>query len=120
MASEYVVAHVDDLPAGTHKIFLVAGREIGIFNVAGRYYALPNNCLHQNGPLCKGSVSGTIETSAEAGWKPVWVREGEIVICPWHTMEFDITTGRCLAEPRRRITTYEVKVANSEIRVCMP
>ena len=120
MSSEFVVTRVDDLPEGTHKVFEVGGREIGIFNVRGRYYALPNHCLHQNGPLCRGSVSGTVETSAEAGWKPIWAREGEIIICPWHTMEFDITTGRCLAEPRRRITTYPVTVVDSEIRVSIP
>jgi nitrite reductase/ring-hydroxylating ferredoxin subunit len=88
--------------------------------VRGSFYALPNNCLHQNGPLCSGSVSGTVEATAEAGWKPRWVREGEIVICPWHTMEFDIITGRCLAEPRRRLPTYTVTVVDSEIRVSIP
>ncbi len=120
MAAEYDVTHVEDLPEGTHKVFQVGGREIGVFNVGGRYYALPNSCLHQNGPLCKGSVSGTIESSAAGGWKPVWAREGEIVICPWHTMEFDITTGRCLAEPRRRISTYPVTIVDSKIRVTLP
>jgi nitrite reductase/ring-hydroxylating ferredoxin subunit len=120
VATDYVVAQVEDLPMGTHKIVQVRGREIGVFNVAGRYYALPSNCIHQNGPLCRGSVSGTVESSAEGGWKPTWVREGEIVICPWHTMEFDITTGRCLAEPRRRIPTYQVTVVDSEIWVSIP
>jgi len=120
VATEYLVARVDDLPNGTHKVFRVGGREIGVFNVAGSYYALPSNCLHQNGPLCRGSVSGTIESRAESAWKPTWVREGEIIICPWHTMEFDITTGRCLAEPRRRVPTYKVTVVGSEIRVAIP
>lgn len=120
MPAEYVVARVEELPEGTHKVFHVGGREIGIFNVAGQYYALRNNCLHQNGPLCRGSVSGTVQATAKDGWKPAWVREGEIVICPWHTMEYDITTGRCLAEPRRRLTTYTVRVIDSEIRVSIP
>lgn len=120
MASEYLIGHTHELPPGTHKVVTAGGREIGIFNVAGRYYAIPNNCLHQNGPLCRGAVSGTIETSAEAGWKPVWAREGEIVVCPWHSMEFDITNGRCLAEPRRRIPTYAVTVVDSEIKISIP
>jgi nitrite reductase (NADH) small subunit len=120
VAAEYVIGHVDELPTGTHKVLEVGGREIGVFNVAGHYYALPSNCLHQNGPLCRGSVSGTIDSTAEGGWKPTWVREGEIIICPWHTMEFDIITGRCLAEPRRHLPTYEVTVVDSEIRVSIP
>jgi len=120
VATEYVVAQADSLAEGTHKVFQVGGREIGVFNVGGRYYALPSNCLHQNGPLCKGAVSGTVEANAETGWKPTWVREGEIVVCPWHAMEFDIPTGRCLAEPGRRIPTYKVTIINSEIRVSIP
>jgi nitrite reductase (NADH) small subunit len=118
--AEYVVARAESLPVGTHRVFQVGGREIGVFNVGGHFYALPSNCLHQNGPLCQGAVSGTVEASADTGWKPTWVREGEIVICPWHAMEFDIPTGRCLAEPRRRIPTYKVTVVDSEIRVSVP
>ena len=120
MAAEYLVTTVEDLPEGSHKVFQVGGREIGIFNVGGRYYALPSNCFHQNGPLCRGAVSGTVEATAQSGWKPVWTREGEIVICPWHSMEFDITTGHCLSEPRRRIPTYKVTSVNSEIRILIP
>jgi nitrite reductase/ring-hydroxylating ferredoxin subunit len=118
--TEYALTQESDLPEGTHKVFRVGGREIGVFNVAGRYYALPNHCPHQNGPLCRGSVSGTVEATVEGDWKPVWTREGEIIVCPWHTMEFDITSGRCLADPRRRISTYEVKVVDSEIRIRIP
>ncbi len=120
MKAEYTLTQESDLPEGTHKVFQVGGREIGVFNVGGRYYALPNHCPHQNGPLCSGSVSGTTEARSDNGWKPVWAREGEIVICPWHTMEFDITNGRCLADPRRRLPTYEVKVVDSEIRIFIP
>jgi nitrite reductase/ring-hydroxylating ferredoxin subunit len=117
---EHVVGKVEEVPEGTHKVFLIGTREVGVFNVAGHYYALPSNCFHQNGPLCKGAVSGTIEASAESGWKPVWGREGEVVICPWHSMEFDIKTGHCLSEPPRRLPTYKVTAVDSEIRVIVP
>jgi nitrite reductase/ring-hydroxylating ferredoxin subunit len=120
MASEHVVAHVSDIPVGTHKVFSIAGREIGVFNVSGEYYALPSNCHHQNGPLCRGTVSGTVESSAESGWRPVWHRDGEILICPWHSMEFDILTGKCLSEPQRRIPTYKVATVDCNIVVILP
>lgn len=119
MGSEYVVANIDEVPEGTHKVVLAGGREVGLFNVGGTYYALPNNCFHQNGPLCQGAVSGTVESTKESGWQPTWVRQGEIIICPWHTLEFDIKTGRCLADPRRRLPTYEVEVVGSEIKLRM-
>jgi nitrite reductase/ring-hydroxylating ferredoxin subunit len=43
------------------------------------------------------------------------VREGRIVRCPWHNWEFDITTGETIADPRRRIRTYEVDVADGKV-----
>jgi nitrite reductase/ring-hydroxylating ferredoxin subunit len=120
VASEYTVARVDEVPEGTHKVIQAAGREIGIFNISGCYYALPNHCFHQNGPLCRGSVSGTIESTEESSWRPTWVREGEVIVCPWHTLEFDIKTGRCLAAPRHRLPTYQVEVVGSEIKLTLP
>ena len=38
-------------------------------------------------------------------------RYGEIVRCPWHGWEFDITTGRSVFNPHRmRVKTYDVAV----------
>ena len=64
MTAEYVVANVEDVPEGdTCVIVEVKGREIGLFNVKGQYYALANICFHQNGPLCRGATrSGTVVT----------------------------------------------------------
>jgi nitrite reductase/ring-hydroxylating ferredoxin subunit len=46
-----------------------------------------------------------------------WVREGEILQCPWHGWQFDITTGRSLAFPNRRIRAYPVTVQDGEVIV---
>jgi 3-phenylpropionate/trans-cinnamate dioxygenase ferredoxin subunit len=41
----------------------------------------------------------------------VWARDGEILRCPWHGWEFDITTGRSIFNPHRtRVRAYEVTV----------
>ncbi|MCC6178908.1 MAG: Rieske (2Fe-2S) protein [Chloroflexi bacterium] len=117
MATTYDVGRVEDLPSGTSTIVTVRGIEIGIFNVAGTYYALPNLCIHQWGPLCAGKVSGTLAASAERDWQYEWVREGEIVICPWHALEFDITSGQCLAYPRVKLRRYPVAVEDGIVRV---
>jgi nitrite reductase/ring-hydroxylating ferredoxin subunit len=40
-----------------------------------------------------------------------WAREGEILRCPWHGWEFDITTGRSVFNPHTtRVRSYEVTV----------
>ena len=117
MSKAYDVASVDDIPEGKHLLVEVRGREIGIFNVKGQYYALPNVCLHQNGPLCQGAVSGTLVSSAETDWKRTWAHDGEIIVCPWHSLEFNIITGECLAYPNRKLPTYRVAVEGQRINV---
>ncbi|MGH2522448.1 MAG: Rieske (2Fe-2S) protein [Anaerolineales bacterium] len=119
MKQAYVVASVDDLPEGQHIVVEAGGREIGLFNVHGQYYALPNACFHQNGPLCRGAISGTVIANAETNWKRAWVSEGEIIVCPWHALEFNVTTGQCLAYPKRRLPTWEVKIEGAQIIVIM-
>lgn len=119
MKSEYVVARVEDVPEGRHIVVDVRGRQIGVFNVRGTYYALPNICIHQNGPLCRGEVGGTLVSDATTDWKPIWSHEGEIIVCPWHTLEFNVTTGQCLAYPDRHLPVYEVKVEDYQIKVIL-
>jgi nitrite reductase (NADH) small subunit len=117
VATAFEVGRVDEIPAGTHKIVTVRGVEIGVFNVAGAYHAIPNLCIHQWGPLCDGKVSGTLTVSAEKDWQYEWVHEGEIVICPWHALEFNVTTGQCLAYPRVKLRQYPVTVEDGIVRV---
>ncbi|MHB8629895.1 MAG: Rieske (2Fe-2S) protein [Aggregatilineales bacterium] len=119
MSNEYDVASVEDIPDGQHIVVKVQGREIGVFNVRGRYYALPNVCFHQNGPLCRGAISGTVAATAETNWKRIWTNDGEIIVCPWHSLEFNVTTGQCLAYPKRRLPTYEVKLEENRIKVTL-
>ncbi len=99
---------------------ITAGRvEIGVFNVNGTFYAMPNVCTHQFGPLCEGTVDGTMTASAATGWRYEWTRDGEIVTCPWHGIEFDITTGRSLASARLKVRTYPVVVEDGQVKVTL-
>jgi len=107
----HVVARVSELAPGERRIVEVEGRSIGVFNVAGTYYALRNACPHQGAPLCQGSVQGTAATSEPGEYR--WGREGEILRCPWHGWEFGLTTGRSIFNPRRRrVRSYEVSVGH--------
>jgi nitrite reductase/ring-hydroxylating ferredoxin subunit len=113
----YVVGPVAEFPAGTHRVVKAGRVEIGVFNVDGRFYAMPNVCTHQFGPLCEGTVDGTMMATAESGWRIEWVREGEIVTCPWHGLEFDIITGRCLASAKVRLRQYQVTIDDGQVVV---
>jgi nitrite reductase (NADH) small subunit len=112
--SRYVVCRVDDLPPGKRKIVNVRGRTIGVFNVNGTYYALLNRCPHLAAPLCKGVVTGLI-TGPEP-YKIEFSRDGEVLRCPWHGWEFDITNGQSVFNPHRvRVKSYEVLVETQRI-----
>lgn len=101
------VARVDEIPPGGRLIVAVEGRSIGVFNVRGTFHALRNLCPHQGAPLCEGPLAGTTLPSRPGEY--ILGREGEILRCPWHGWEFDVTTGASLFDPRRcRVRAYPV------------
>lgn len=114
---EHIIGSITDFPEGSHRVVEVDGRKIGVFNVKGQYYALPNLCPHQLGPLCGGRVSGTLISTRETGWRIEWEKEGEIVTCPWHGLEFHIPTGQCLAFSEIRLRTYQVWVEDNWVKI---
>src|SRR5438105_1510909 len=89
---KHVVGTVAEIPPGQRRIVELEGRSIGVFNVGGAFYALRNACPHQSGPLCRGQITGLLGASDQKHLE--LSREGEIVRCPWHGWEFDITSGR--------------------------
>jgi nitrite reductase/ring-hydroxylating ferredoxin subunit len=112
----HIICTVDELPPGERKIVSVKGRSIGVFNVGGRFYALRNTCPHQGAPLCLGSLNGTTMPAKPGEY--IWSREDEILRCPWHGWEFDITTGCSIHNPRKMLVrTYEVSIERDESTV---
>lgn len=106
---KHIIGPTSELPVGSRKIVEINGRTIGVFNVNGTYYALRNLCPHQAAPLCKGLITGTTLPSQPGEYN--WTQDGEILRCPWHGWEFDITSGRSVFNPHKlRVKTYEVTV----------
>jgi nitrite reductase (NADH) small subunit len=105
----HIVGKVGELPPGERKVVEAEGRSIGVFNIGGNFYGLRNSCPHQAAPLCLGSVKGMAMPSKPGEY--AWAREGEILRCPWHGWEFDITTGRSVFNSHKtRVRSYEVTV----------
>lgn len=118
---DHVVGRIADFPEGAHKVVEVKGRQMGIFNIGGQLHALPNICPHQTGPVCEGKiVTGTLRCNTETGWKPEWVLDGEVIICPWHGLEYHIPTGRCLAFEHIKLRRYDVRREGDEVVVRIP
>jgi nitrite reductase/ring-hydroxylating ferredoxin subunit len=111
--SRHVVASVAEVPPGTNKLVIARDREIGIFNVAGTFYALANRCPHKGGPLCRGRITGLTLSSSPGDYRVI--RNGEFLRCPWHGWEFEIATGQSYCDPKTmRIRQFEVAVAPGE------
>jgi 3-phenylpropionate/trans-cinnamate dioxygenase ferredoxin subunit len=108
----YAVATVSEIQPGSRKIVEIAGRSIGVFNVAGQFHALRNRCPHQGGPLCQGRLAGSVVSSKPGEYE--YIRDGEILRCPWHGWEFDIKTGQSWFDPAgTRVRTYSVTVESA-------
>ena len=92
-------ARKDDIPPGKVREFQVAGKRIGLANVSGKFCAFNNICVHQGGPLGEGDLVG------------------QVVICPWHSWEYDVTTGKLVGNSEVGVETYPVEVRDDEVFV---
>jgi nitrite reductase/ring-hydroxylating ferredoxin subunit len=94
------VARTDEVAPGHAKLVEAGGKEIALFNLAGTFHAIDNNCTHVGGPLCEGELDG-----AE-------------VTCPWHGAIFDVTSGAVLGPPAGApVNRYNVRVEGSDVEV---
>jgi naphthalene 1,2-dioxygenase ferredoxin component len=78
----------------------LAGREIAVYNLKGRFYATDNICTHEHACLSEGFVID------------------DIIECPLHQGRFHIPTGEAKGAPVHiRLRTYPVKVEGGEVFV---
>jgi len=93
------VAKKEDVPPGKIYEFQVGGTPIAIANVAGKLHAINSICAHEAGPLGEGEL------------------EGQIVTCPWHGWQYDVTTGKVVQSPNLGVACYAVEVRGDDIFV---
>ena len=94
------IAQTNDVAPGSGKELQVEGHSIALFNVAGSFYAIDNNCPHVGGPLAEGQVAA------------------EVVSCPWHNAKFNVKTGEVLGPPARKgVQSFPVKVQGNDVLV---
>jgi len=74
------IGKASEILDGKMKHVEVDGKEVLIANVGGNFYAVSDRCGHSNASLSKGVLTGNIVT------------------CPLHGAQFDITTGRKVKE----------------------
>jgi glycine betaine catabolism B len=94
------IAGLDEVPAGTLKSFSVEGQNVLVVNLDGHFYAMGNKCTHAGGDLSKGKL------------------EANIVKCPRHGSQFDVTTGKRVSGPAKNDEpAYEIKVDKNSLSI---
>jgi nitrite reductase (NADH) small subunit len=93
------VSKKDEVPAGTIREFALDGKVVAIANVAGKLFAINNVCLHRGGPLGEGELNG------------------QVVTCPWHGWQYDVTSGKLATNPAVGVQTYAVEIRGDDIFV---
>jgi nitrite reductase/ring-hydroxylating ferredoxin subunit len=108
-----------DFPPGAKRIVDTNRGEIGVFNVDGEYYALPNTCAHQGGPLCEGTVLDDV--TAEHAGTGERVREQftdeKVIKCPWHGWEYYLDSGDLAGDDQISLPNYDVVVDDGDVFV---
>lgn len=80
----------------------IGEKEIAVFNLDGRFYAISDRCPHGDASLAEG-----------------WIENGEVE-CPLHQARFDIASGKVLCAPARDdVRTFPVKVEDGAVMVCV-
>jgi nitrite reductase/ring-hydroxylating ferredoxin subunit len=69
------------LAPGELRSFKVRDQEMLAVNISGKVYCLDGRCTHAGAPLAEGSL------------------KGEVLTCPWHYSQFNITSGEVLHGP---------------------
>ena len=111
----YRVCHVEDIPRGEKRTYTFKNLPIVVVHdKRGEFHAVYERCPHQGARLGAGTLGG--QTAApEPGTAFEYVREGEILRCPWHGFSYDVTTGACLTAERLRVKTYPLIIDNHEL-----
>ncbi|MGM0590049.1 MAG: Rieske (2Fe-2S) protein [Halobacteriota archaeon] len=120
--ADHIVATADELNDGDRVVVEIEGRDVGVFRVDGEYYAYTNWCLHQAGPICEGSLSGTRGATFDPEsleLELTWDRDGEILVCPWHGWEYDVVDGRCLSRRPAKLVSHPVRVEDGDVVVSL-
>lgn len=100
---DVVIGKVSDVPEGERKIVCIGNvLSVGVFHHNGNWVALKNSCLHRGGPVATGSL------------------QGDVITCPWHGLQYNVTNGRMLDDGSATLEMYPVSIRDGEIHLSVP
>ena len=100
------VCSTSDVLPGRLKFVNAGGKDIVIANIGGNFYAMDNWCTHEQGNLSEGAL------------------KNNVVTCPEHGAQFDVTTGKPLIGPDQEPAdsippekSYKVTIQGNDVMV---
>ncbi|GBF74874.1 hypothetical protein PA598K_03243 [Paenibacillus sp. 598K] len=112
---KHIVCREEEMNPGSKRCVEVGKRAFVLVRTPdGSYQALRDVCPHQGARLSDGELTGTNLPSCVGEYD--YGRKGEILRCPWHRWEFDVTSGDALVADRQsRVKHYEVTVEDGYV-----
>ncbi|HXV76303.1 MAG TPA: Rieske 2Fe-2S domain-containing protein [Candidatus Polarisedimenticolaceae bacterium] len=92
-----LAGRVSDFREGRGRVVKIAGTDVAVFKVGGRFFALRDACPHMGASLADGKlVGGCVE-------------------CHWHHWRFDLRTGQGDQRSWAVAAVYQVRVERGEL-----
>jgi NAD(P)H-dependent nitrite reductase small subunit len=101
------VCAVEDLVDGTGVCALVGGRQIAMFLVEGKVYALDNFDPGSRANVLSRGLTGDLQNE-------------RVVASPIYKHHFSLTTGRCLEDPTFSVAAYATRIVGDWVQVEIP
>lgn len=111
-----VLCKKDDLQSGEMKAFKFKNRQIVLVRNGDDFHAVSGICPHQAAMMGEGHLKGTNLTTVEVGHY-CYGKDKQIITCPWHHYEFDVTTGESLFDSEYKLKTYKVQVSEKDVLI---
>ena len=83
---------------GELRSFKIKGHEILAVNIGGKVFCFDGRCTHAGAPLAEGTI------------------DGEVLTCPWHYSQFNITSGIVIRGPAYKpLKSYPVEERENSV-----
>ncbi|PEJ57630.1 MULTISPECIES: Rieske 2Fe-2S domain-containing protein [unclassified Bacillus (in: firmicutes)] len=115
---KFAVAKINDMNPGEIKEITVNGKKLLLCCMKdSTYKVLSALCPHEGARMVGArTLEGT--TLSPCVGEIEFGRCNEIIRCPWHGYEFDVSTGKTLFESKNmNLKSYEVNIDGEEIFV---
>ena len=98
MSEKVELCAADDVLEGAALQVVARDLTLAVFNVAGQYYVMDDQCTHGPGSLSEGYI------------------EGDVVECNFHNGQFNIRTGEVVSPPCMiPMKTYPTTIENGKV-----